>query len=309
MRMQEMANQLRSAIGRTTIPSGAHEAQLTRRRYRLVRDLARQALLIALVTPLAVLFLMPWAWMLSTAGKATELIWRMPPVWIPPQYHLENFPEAWRMGDFGRYYLNTFFVCAVSVVAVTTSSTLAAYAFARIAFPLREALFVLVLSTMMLPMQVTMIPLYIIFSRLGWVNSFRPLLVPLFFGDAFSIFLLRQFMMTVPREYDDAALIDGCSRFGVLFRILLPMVRPALVVVAIFTFTWAWNDYMGPLIYLNSPQLFTISLGLTRFMGRTSVEIQYLMAMTAVSTLIPVGVFFVTQRYFIQGIVITGLKG
>jgi multiple sugar transport system permease protein len=266
-------------------------------------------MLVTLVTPLALLFLMPWAWMLSTAGKSSDLIWKMPPVWIPPVYHWENFPEAWRMGTFGRYYLNTLFICVVAVFGVVMSSTLAAYAFARIRFPGRQILFVIVLSTMMLPIQVTLIPLYMIFSKLGWVNSFRPLLVPLFFGDAFSIFLLRQFFMTVPRDYDDAALIDGCSRLGVLFRILMPMVRPAIIVVAIFTFTWAWNDYLGPLIYLNSPNLFTITLGLTRFMGRTSVEIQYLMAMTAVSTLLPVVIFFLTQRFFIQGIVITGLKG
>ncbi len=276
---------------------------------RSIRAVLRQVLLLALVTPVAVLFLMPWAWMLSTAGKATDLIWRMPPVWIPPTYHLEYFVKAWQMGDFAVYYRNTALICALGVIGVVSSSTLAAYAFARISFPGRDVLFIIVLSTMMLPMQVTMIPLYIIFSKLGWVNSFRPLIVPLFFGDAFSIFLLRQFFMTISRELDDAALIDGCSRFGVLFRILIPLARPALAVVAIFTFTWAWNDYMGPLIYLNSPSLFTITLGLTRFMGRTRVDIQYLMAMTAVSTLGPVITFFATQRYFIQGIVITGLKG
>jgi len=273
------------------------------------RSVLRQVILFALILPLALLFLVPWAWMFSTAGKATALIWKMPPVWIPPHYIWSNFPKAWQMGDFGRYYLNTSFICLMSVVGVTASSTLAAYAFARINFPARSTIFVLVLSTMMLPMQVTLIPLYMIFSKLHWVNSFRPLIVPLFFGDAFSIFLLRQFFMTIPREYDDAALIDGCSRFGVLFRILVPMIRPAIVVVAIFTFTWAWNDYMGPLIYLNSPKFFTITLGLTRFMGRTSTEVQYLMAMTAVSTIVPITVFFLTQRYFIQGIVISGIKG
>jgi ABC-type glycerol-3-phosphate transport system permease component len=291
-----------------SVPAYPDQAVSGKGRHILRRG-TRQLLLLALVAPLALLFLMPWAWMLSTAGKSSDLIWKMPPVWIPPVYHWENYPEAWKMGDFGRYYLNTLFICMVAVFATVTSSTLAAYAFARIKFPGRQVLFVIVLSTMMLPLQVTLIPLYMIFSKLEWVNTFRPLLVPLFFGDAFSIFLLRQFFMTVPKEYDDAALIDGCSRLGVLFRILIPMVRPALVVVAIFTFTWAWNDYLGPLIYLNSPDLFTITLGLTRFMGRTSVEIQYLMAMTAVSTLLPVTIFFLTQRYFIQGIVITGLKG
>jgi len=162
---------------------------------------------------------------------------------------------------------------------------------------------------MMLPSQVTLIPLFIIFSKIGWVNTLNPLVVPLFFGDAFSIFLLRQFMMTLPREYDEAALIDGCSRIGLFFRILLPQIMPALIVVAIYQFTWSWNDYFGPLIYLNSTNLFTITLGLQRFVGRTQTNIQFLMAMTAVSAIVPIAVFFFTQRTFLQGIVITGIKG
>ena len=137
----------------------------------------------------------------------------------------------------------------------------------------------------------------------------QPLVVPLFFGDAFSIFLLRQFFLTIPRELDDAALIDGCSRFGVFWRILLFQVRAALIVVAINQFTYSWNDFFAPLIYINSPKLFTITLGLSRFKGRTEVDIQYLMAMTIVSTLVPIAIFFVTQRTFLQGIVITGIKG
>ncbi len=162
---------------------------------------------------------------------------------------------------------------------------------------------------MMLPAQVTLIPLFMIFSKLGWVNTFKPLVVPLFFGDAFSIFLLRQFLLTIPRDYDEAALIDGCSRFGVFWRILLPQITAALIVVGIYQFTYSWNDFFGPLIYLNSPERFTITLGLTRFMGRTQTDIQYLMAMTVVSTLVPIVIFFFTQRTFLQGIVITGVKG
>jgi ABC-type glycerol-3-phosphate transport system permease component len=144
---------------------------------------------------------------------------------------------------------------------------------------------------------------------LGWVNTLKPLVVPLFFGDAFSIFLLRQFFLTLPREYDEAALIDGCTRMGVFFRILLPQIRPALLVVAIYQFTWSWNDFFAPLIYLNSPKLFTVTLGLSRFMGRTQTDVQYLMAMTVVSTLVPIAIFFFTQRVFLQGIVISGVKG
>ncbi|MHB0878664.1 MAG: carbohydrate ABC transporter permease [Anaerolineae bacterium] len=288
---------------------GSTRLWAARKQRKAVLAVLRQVLLIALVIPGALLFLTPWAWMISTAGKETAYIWRMPPVWIPPVFHWENFIEAWRMGDFAIYYRNTAFICLLDVVGVIVSSSLAAYAFARLRFPGRNALFVIVLSTMMLPGQVTMIPLYVFFSKLGWVNTLKPLTIPYFFGDAFSIFLLRQFFLTISREMDDAARIDGCSRIGVFMRILVPLTRPALAVVGIFTLTWAWNDFMGPLIYLNSPRLFTITLGLRRFVGRTSTDIQYLMAMTAVSTMVPIIMFFATQRYFIQGIVITGIKG
>jgi len=290
----------------TTIVAARPRTSMARRRIRAV---LKQVPLIALALPGAALFLTPWFWMVTTAGKETALIWHMPPIWIPPVYHLDNFIKAWQMGDFAIYYRNTAIICVLNVIGVTVSSALAAYPFARIRFPGRSVLFVIVLSTMMLPGQVTMIPLYVIFSKLGWVNTLRPLIVPYFFGDAFSIFLLRQFFMTISRELDDAARIDGCSRIGVFVRILAPLTRPALAVVAIFTLTWAWNDFMGPLIYLNSPKWFTITLGLRRFVGKTRMDIQFLMAMTAVSTMVPIVLFFTTQRYFIQGIVLTGVKG
>lgn len=270
---------------------------------------ARQIVLVLVILPGALLFMTPWIWMILTAGKQTAEIWKIPPVWIPSVYQWQNFITGWQKGDFARFFLNTALIALLNVVAVVASSSLAAYAFARISFPGRNTLFLIVLSTMMLPVQVTLIPLYVIFAKLDWVDTFRPLVVPLFFGDAFSIFLLRQFLLSIPREYDEAALIDGCSRIGVFFRILLPQITPALVVVAIYQFTWSWNDFFGPLIYLNSPTLFTVTLGLTRFMGRTKTDIQLLMAMTVVSTLFPIIIFFGTQRIFLQGIVITGVKG
>ncbi|MFN8493809.1 MAG: carbohydrate ABC transporter permease [Caldilineaceae bacterium] len=292
----------------STSPSKATTVT-SRKRKTVWRDLFRQLWLFLLILPGALLFLTPWVWMILTAGKEAKLIWKIPPVWIPPVYRWQNFIEAWQKGAFATFTFNTAFISILNVIAVVLSCSIAAYAFARINFPGRNALFLLVLSTMMLPAQVTLIPLFMIFSKLGWVNTFKPLVVPLFFGDAFSIFLLRQFLMTIPRELDEAALIDGCSRIGVFFRILAPQVMPALIVVAIYQFTYSWNDFFGPLIYLNSPELFTITLGLTRFMGRTQTDIQYLMAMTVVSTLAPIVIFFFTQRTFLQGIVITGIKG
>jgi multiple sugar transport system permease protein len=276
---------------------------------RAGREWLRQIGLIALILPGALLFLTPWVWMILTAGKESRLIWQIPPVWIPPVYRWQNFFEAWAKGNFATFYLNTTMIAVLNVVAVVISCSVAAYAFARISFPGRNALFLLVLSTMMLPAQVTLIPLFMIFSKLGWVNTFKPLIVPLFFGDAFSIFLLRQFLLTIPRDYDEAALIDGCSRFGVFLRILLPQIAAPLIVVGIYQFTYSWNDFFAPLIYLNSPELFTITLGLTRFVGRTQTDLQYLMAMTVVSTLVPIAIFFLTQRVFLQGIVISGVKG
>ncbi len=270
---------------------------------------ASQIVLILVILPGALLFMTPWIWMILTAGKQTAEIWKIPPVWIPSVYQWQNFITGWQKGNFARFFLNTALIALLNVVAVVASSSLAAYAFARISFPWRNTLFLIVLSTMMLPVQVTLIPLYVIFAKLDWVDTFRPLVVPLFFGDAFSIFLLRQFLLSIPRDYDEAALIDGCSRIGVFFRILLPQITPVLVVVAIYQFTWSWNDFFGPLIYLNSPTLFTVTLGLTRFMGRTQTDIQLLMAMTVVSTLCPIIIFFGTQRIFLQGIVITGVKG
>lgn len=273
------------------------------------RDILRQLGYTLLVLPGAIMFLIPWAWMLLTAGKDAKTIWQVPPVWIPEVYRWQNFIDAWNKGNFANFFGNTSLITLLNVVAVLFSCSIAAYAFARIDFPGRTALFGLVLATMMLPSQVTLIPLFMIFAKLGWVNTYKPLIVPLFFGDAFSIFLLRQFMLTVPREYDEAALIDGCSRIGVFFRILLPQIMAPLLVVAIYQFTWSWNDFFSPLIYLNSPDLFTVTLGLTRFVGRTQTDVQFLMAMTAVSTLVPIAIFFITQRVFLQGIVISGVKG
>jgi multiple sugar transport system permease protein len=286
-------------------PSG----MATPSRARLQRTILQQGVLLFLTLAGSLLFLIPWFWMILTAGKASAEIWQVPPVWFPESYQWQNYVDAWNRSDFGTFFRNTGLIASLNVVAVLFSCSLAAFAFARIEFPGRNALFVLVLSTMMLPAQVTLIPLFIIFSKLGWVNTHNPLIVPLFFGDAFSIFLLRQFLLTLPREYDEAALLDGCSRIGLFFRILLPQIVPALIVVAIYQFTWSWNDFFGPLIYLNSPHLFTITLGLTRFVGRSGPNVQFLMAMTAVSALVPITVFFLTQRTFLQGIVITGVKG
>jgi ABC-type glycerol-3-phosphate transport system permease component len=257
----------------------------------------------------SVMFVVPFAWMVSTAGKEADLVWRLPPVWIPPSYEWRNYIEGWQMLPFGTFYLNTTKITVLTVVGILISSSLAAFAFARLQFPGRDALFLIVLSTMMLPWHVTIIPQYIFFTKLGWVITHKALWVQWWFGDAFSIFLLRQFFMTLPLELDDAARIDGCSRFGTFWRILLPLSKPALGVVAIYEFTWSWNNFMGPLIYLNSRDKFTVPLGLHLFQERTQINLQYMMGQAVIFVIPVLLLFALAQRYFVQGIVVSGIKG
>ncbi len=257
----------------------------------------------------SVIFLIPFAWMVSTAGKAGDLIWKIPPVWIPPVYRWQNFVDSWRLLPFPTFYFNTLKITTLTVVGVLVSSSLAGFAFARLRFPGRNILFIIVLSTMMLPYHVTIIPQYMFFSKLGWVNTHLPLWVQWWFGDAFSIFLLRQFFMTIPLEMDDAARIDGCNRFGVFLRIILPLSLPALAVVGIFEFTWSWNNFFSPLIYLNSMKLFPVALGLRQFIQRAGNDLQFMMAQTVIFVIPVLIMFFIAQGKFIQGIVVTGVKG
>jgi multiple sugar transport system permease protein len=256
-----------------------------------------------------VIFLIPFAWMLSTAGKQGNLVWKVPPVWIPPTYQWQNYIDSWKMLQFPAFYMNTLTLVVLTVTGVVVSSSIAAFAFARLRFPGRDIFFIIVLSTMMLPWHVTIIPQYILYSKLGWVNTLKPLWVQWWFGDAFSIFLLRQFFMTIPVELDDAALIDGCSRFGVFLRIILPLALPALAVVAIFECTWAWNNFFGPLIYLDSIKLFPVALGLRQFQQKAGTNIQYMMAQTVIFVIPVLILFFIAQKRFIQGIVVSGVKG
>ena len=213
-------------------------------------------------------------------------------------------------GSFWLYLWNTLFITAVNVVGVLSSSAVVAYAFARLRFPGRGWLFVLVLATMMVPGQVTMIPTFILFSKLGWTNTFLPLTLPAFFGGgAYNVFLLRQFFMSIPPDLDDAAKIDGCSTFGIFWRIMLPLTKPALITVAVFCVVYNWNDFMNPLIYLNARHMFTLSLGLTQFRRLYGTQTHLMMAASTITLMPLMIIFLIGQRYFIQGIATTGLKG
>lgn len=258
-----------------------------------------------------VIILLPVVWMLSTSLKTKFTVLKFPPEWIPSNPHWRNYHDALTFMPFHLFFKNTIVYSLATMFGEVLSCSLVAYGFARLRAPGRNVLFLLVLGTMMLPYQVTMIPQFVLFTRiLGWKDSWLPLIVPTFFGSAYLIFLLRQFYLSIHQDLIDAARIDGCSYFGVWWRIFLPLSRPALTAVAILSFTYHWNDYLGPLIYINSQEKWPVSLGLAGFTAAYGgTPWHWLMAASVVAVAPLIIVFFFLQRYFIQGIVITGVKG
>ncbi|MBZ0300108.1 MAG: carbohydrate ABC transporter permease [Anaerolineae bacterium] len=254
--------------------------------------------------------LLPFVWLVSSSLKPQTQIFQFPPQWIPNPPRFENYTEALTYKPFHLYLRNSMIIVALNEIAVLGSASICAYGFARIRFWGREFWFALVLGTLMLPYIVLVVPTFVIYSRLGWIDTFLPLTVPQFFGGgAFNIFLLRQFFRTIPEEISDAARIDGCSELGIYWRIMLPLSKPALVTIGIFTFLSTWNDFFGPLIYLNSPENFTVAVGLASFRGVLNTRWDLLMAASTAMILPVIVLFFFAQRYFIKGIVMTGLKG
>ncbi len=265
---------------------------------------------------LAATFLLPFYWMVSSAVKTDTQVYTVPPVWFPVPQQWNNFWDAWTAENYWLFTYNTVVLYALPATFGTVlSSCMVAYSFSRLRWIGRDTLFVLVLATLMIPGWVRLVPLFIIFKQLGWLNTFLPLVVPHFFGNAFFIFLLRQFFMGIPTELSDAAKIDGANEFQILFRIILPLAVPALAVVALFTFMDAWNDYLGPLIYVNVEEKWVLALGVQRLrnavaeIGNTQLAYPYLMAVSSLITLPIFLAFFFAQRTFIEGISVTGLKG
>ncbi|MGQ9632413.1 MAG: carbohydrate ABC transporter permease [bacterium] len=254
-------------------------------------------------------FLMPFLWMLSTSLKIDSQIFKFPPIWIPRPFKWSNYREAIEYIPFFTYLKNTVIVCTMSVLGILISCPLVAYSFSRIEWPGRDFYFVLMLSTMMIPYPVTMIPLFLVFRNLGWINTFKPLIVPTFFGSPFFIFLLRQFFMTIPNELSDAAKIDGATEMDIYIRVILPLSKPALATVALFEFMNSWHAFLGPLIYLNDESKYTLALGLRQFQTDYTTEWALLMAASVIITVPVIVLFFFTQKTFIQGITLTGIKG
>lgn len=284
---------------------------LTTRRERLFNgDRWWRLMTVALLVAIAIIMLLPFTWLVSSSLKLQHQVFQFPPKWIPDPIRFENYIEALTYKPFHLYLRNTLLIVALNEMAILWASSFCAYGFARIRFPGRDFWFAIVIATMMMPYVVLVVPTFVIFSRLGWIDTFLPLTVPQFFGGgAFNIFLLRQFFRTIPEELSDAARIDGASEFGIYWRIMLPLAKPALVTVAIFTFLGTWNDFFGPLIYLNSPENFTVAVGLASFRGVLNTRWELQMAASTAMILPVVVLFFLAQRYFIKGIVMTGIKG
>jgi multiple sugar transport system permease protein len=258
---------------------------------------------------LAAVFMVPLYWMFSTALKTQNQTFAIPPEWIPNPAKWDNFSAVFDEVPFARFYANTLFLVAANIVGHLVSVTAVAYGFARLRFPGRNILFLVMLSTLMIPYQVTLVPRFIMFSKLGLINTYWPLILPAFTGSPFLIFLVRQYMMSIPFDLDEAAYIDGASRFDVFWRIILPLTRPALMLVIVFTFIDVWNDFLQPLIYLNDPNMFTVSLGLSFFQGARETNWNLLMAGSVLAMIPPLILFFFAQKQLIGGISVDGLKG
>jgi multiple sugar transport system permease protein len=259
----------------------------------------------------SLLMLTPFFWLISSSLKAPHQIYVFPPQWVPDPVHWSNYVEVFQVVPIFRYLTNTLIITLFATTGVVLSSSLAAYSFARLRFRGRDLVFGAVLATLMLPFAATMIPVYLLFTNLGWVGTFLPLIVPAWFGGPITIFLLRQFFRTIPMELEDAARIDGAGRPRIFLTIMLPLARPALTVVTVLALLFNWNDFLAPLIYLQRRDLYTLALGLNalRFFEGGLDYTHYVMVMATMMVVPVVIMYFLAQRAFVEGIVLTGIKG
>lgn len=283
----------------------------TKSGYRIRKEIMNTFLFV-LTALLSLAFMFPFFWSVSSSLKTGFEVIAYPPSLLPKVPQWQNYAIAWNTADLGLFFLNSIFVTGLSLVGQVLSSFLVAYGFARFRFPGRELLFILCLSGMMMPVYVTIIPLFTFFRWLGYINTYVPLIVPTYFGSAFAIFLLRQFIMSIPLDFDESALIDGASRFTILTRIIMPNCQPALATVAIVGFMSSWDAFLGPLIFLDSVKKYTLPLGLWFLRGTLDDALprdHLLMAGAMIATFPVLLIFIFAQKYFIQGIVMSGIKG
>jgi multiple sugar transport system permease protein len=277
---------------------------------RILRDTIHYTVVYGLLVVMGSVILLPLLWTLSSSLKPFGSGIKFPPQFIPERFVWANYPNVLKTIPFLNFMKNSIFVTSLSMLGELLSSSLVAYAFARLRYPGRNVYFIILLGTMMIPYPVTMVPTFILFNYLKWVNTYLPLILPPYFGPAYSIFLLRQFFLTINRELDEAAEVDGASKFRIYWQIMLPLAKPALATVAIFSFMAYWNDFMGPLIYLSDIEKFTLALGINYLRGaRGGGDLSLQMAASVMFVLPCIVLFFIAQRYIVQGIVTTGIKG
>ena len=271
---------------------------------------AGYALLYALLIAFGFVAVLPFLWMVRSSFMGIKQIFIMPPEWIPNPFTLQNFVDVFTKTDIPKYFGNTVFVVLMNLLGVLLTSSMAAYAFSRVRWKGSDAIFTLLLSAMMLPSAVTLIPVYIGWSRLGMVDSYAPLIIPAFLGGgAYNIFLMRQFFLTIPRELDEAAFVDGASRFRIYWNIDIPLAKSSMIVVGLFCFMATWNDFFNPLIYLNTMSKYTVAVGLQSLMGKYTSKWNLVMTASVVVTMPCVLVFLFGQKHIMGGIALTGIKG
>lgn len=260
------------------------------------------------LTFLAYMTLVPFIWMVSSSLKAPSEVFAFPPRWLPAELHWENYLDAWTSFPFGRMTFNSLYIAVVSVVGQLFFCSLAGYGFARFDFPFKRAMFGMLLAVIMIPSVVNIIPLYLMYRRIGWLDTHLPLIVPMVFASTFGTFLFRQFMMSIPRDLEDAARLDGASPFRIYWSIMLPLCKAPAAVLATITFIASWNNFFEPLIFLSSIENMTVPVGLAYFRTEVGVEWHLLMAASTISIIPTIVVFLATQRYYVQGLAHTGIK-
>jgi multiple sugar transport system permease protein len=301
---------MQTASAQAAPPQAPPSPSGSRRRHPTPRAIGASMSKHTVLIVLSAMFALPLVWMVGTSFKTAQQALQLPVVWWPHPFLWGNYPDLFAALPYVRFFLNTFLYAGVTIVGVLVSSSLVAYGFSRLRWPGRDAVFSVMLMTLILPFACTLIPLFVMYKRFGWIGTYLPLEVPTFFGSSvFSTFLLRQFFMTIPQSLSEAARIDGANEFYIYSRIILPLAKPALASVILFQFVYCWNDYLGPLVYISNQNSYPLSLGLALILGDYTTNWAWVMAGATAATAPIVLLFFLTQRTFIQGITVTGTKG
>lgn len=269
----------------------------------------RRVLIYIFLLAFAMMFLLPFFFLFTGSFKTTSELFSVPFHWLPKHFTLDNYKQVFTQIPFFRYLRNTLIIVAFTILGSVISNSLISYGFSRLRWPGRDKIFMIVIATMILPYQVTLIPVYILFTKLGWIGTFLPLIVPCFFGNAFYIFLMRQFLIGIPKEITESARIDGANEFKIFLRVIVPISKPVITTVVIMSFMKAWNDFLGPLVFLANDKLYTLSLAASMLRSNLDPNWELLLALGALMVTPVLILFFLLQRYFIQGITMGAVKG